>query len=38
MAILSSLDWPSAICIGAMAATMVWLGNRAFAKARATAG
>jgi hypothetical protein len=27
---------PSLIGIGAMAAGMVWLGNRAFAKARAT--
>jgi hypothetical protein len=29
---------PSLIGIGAMAAFMVWAGNRAFAKARATAG
>jgi hypothetical protein len=39
VAILSGLggSLPSVIGIGAMAATMVWLGNRAFAKARATA-
>jgi hypothetical protein len=29
---------PSFIGIGAMAAFMVWAGNRAFAKARATSG
>ena len=29
---------PSLIGIGAMAAFMVWLGRRAFAKARATSG
>jgi hypothetical protein len=29
---------PSLIGIGAMAAFMFWLGNRAFAKARATSG
>ena len=29
---------PSLIGIGAMAAFMVWAGNRAFAKARATSG
>ena len=29
-------DLPSTIGVGLMAAGMVWLGNRAFAKARAT--
>jgi hypothetical protein len=39
-AILSGLggSLPSFIGIGAMAAFMVWAGNRAFAKARATTG
>jgi hypothetical protein len=39
-AIMSGLggSLPSFIGIGAMAAFMVWAGNRAFAKARATSG
>jgi uncharacterized iron-regulated membrane protein len=35
---LATGSLPSIIGVGAMAAFMVWAGNRAFAKARATSG